>query len=229
MELMQQNPIMTVIVLLIQFPLFLMRYFPFQIIDQISIEELTRLLRRTIHRVMYRMNQIRLGMGMQQIIDRNINNVITANNEIVNETRIELRNNTNQTVQRNNEDVARTNLANTNTFMQNIVNGVTTFAQFFTGTTTGRIILINGLALLVTRFPELVNTWDNLWRAIAPRLPNIPFIEPPRELPTPVLPRQPTDLIPRPEAYDLEGQTTAALIDNLINIGRELVRRIFRP
>ncbi len=172
---------------------------------------------------------------MQQRIDRNINNVITANNEIITETRIELRNNTNQTVQRNNEDVAHTNLANRNTFMQNIVNGVTTFAQFFTGTNTGRMILINGLALLAIRFPELTNTWDNLWRVIAPRLPNIaprlpniPVMEPPRGLPTPVLPTQPGDLIPRPHVYNLEDQTTGAIIDNLINIGRELIRRIFR-
>lgn len=225
MELIQYNPIMTIIVLLIQYPLFLSAYFPFQIIDRISIEQLTRLFRRAVHNVMYRINQIRLGMNLQQVIDRRINNIIIANDEIINETRVQLRNNINQTVQGNNADVVRTNLANTNTFLQNIVNGVGRFAHFFTGTNIGRTILMNGLLFLATNYPQLVDTWGNIWRTVTTRLPNIPVIQPPRGLPIQDLSRPPAaEIAPR----DLEDQTTVGLIDTLINVGREIIRRIFR-
>ncbi len=60
-------------------------------------------------------------------------------------------------MQGNNEAVTRTNLANTNTFMQNVVNGVGGFARYFTGTMIGRIILVNGLFFLTTNFPSIVN------------------------------------------------------------------------
>lgn len=78
---------------------------------------------------------------------------------------------------------------------------------------------------LATNYPQLVNTWGNIWRTVTTRLPNIPVIQPPRGLPIQDLPRPPAaEIAPR----DLEDQTTGGLIDTLINVGREIIRRIFR-
>jgi hypothetical protein len=63
-------------------------YFPFQIIDQISVRQFARLFRRAIYTVRSRINQIRLEMNMEHVINRNINNVRITNTEIINETRI---------------------------------------------------------------------------------------------------------------------------------------------